>query len=465
MLEVSIVIPAYNEKLRLPSTLRALLEAQARGALVPARIHEILIVDDGSRDGTLEAIPKEVEASGLIRTFRLEPNHGKGAAIRKGLAQATGEWVLIADADQATPWNQLAVLAKAQEETRADIVIGSRGLSGSQLIRRQNRVRETLGKLFNRFIVMLTGLPFKDTQCGFKLMRRSGVAAFLYRLRINRFAWDVEFLMRARRAELSIIETPVVWSHQEGSKIRPFRDGLRMVVDFALIRFAMSLDSDSWRPALKTLAVFRMALGLWFALALHSVASVLLGLAIFLGWNTRKVLFLSALFGLVFPGTPPGLRWLLLVALVLPLDARWSMDRLLRPDEPEAPAEAGRWDLKLHYDGECGVCRRLVVIFSRLLDFPLSLARPAQLSPAIFEVMERENSWVLEDAQGKLHLRFEGVLFLLKTSGRPGPRALAWIAAKQPFRGLGTLAYRGFASHRATLARLVPELREPPEKG
>jgi dolichyl-phosphate beta-glucosyltransferase len=240
--ELSIVIPAYNERTRLPPTLLALLQAEKEGVLAPAELREIVIVDDGSKDGTLQAIPAPVHERGLLRTVRLERNSGKGAAVRRGLAEARGEWVLVADADMATPWTQLRVLCARQAESGSQIVIGSRGLRDSALLRRQNPVRETLGKLFNRFIVLLTGLRFKDTQCGFKLIHRPSVEPWLGRLAIDRFAWDVEFLMRAMKSGLRICEVPVVWSHQDGSSVRPLRDGIRMVVDFTRIRLRMLFE-------------------------------------------------------------------------------------------------------------------------------------------------------------------------------------------------------------------------------
>jgi dolichyl-phosphate beta-glucosyltransferase len=241
---ISVVIPAYNERFRLPDALLALLQARSSDAFAEVQITEILIVDDGSTDDTLAALPEPARASGILRTLRLNRNSGKGAAVRSGLREARGDWVLVADADQATPWNQLLVLLQEQERHQADIVIGSRGLSQSLLVRRQNPIREALGKLFNRLIVGLTGLPFKDTQCGFKLIRRPGILPFLPQLRIDRFAWDVEFLMRAQRAGLHITETPVTWCHQDGSKIRPLRDGLRMVLDFLVLRIRMALKHD-----------------------------------------------------------------------------------------------------------------------------------------------------------------------------------------------------------------------------
>lgn len=248
MFEISIVIPAYNESTRLPETLADLALHIASHTFNPAaRISEVVVVDDGSTDGTLDSISRlPADYPVPLKTHRLHRNSGKGAAVREGMNHSVAEWILIADADGSTPWDQLMILIQGLNEPpgAARIAIGSRGMDKSRLKRRQNPIRETLGKCFNRLVVLITGLPFKDTQCGFKLIHRPSVAAWLPELRVDRFAWDVEFLMLAALHRLGIVEIPVTWSHQDGSKVRPIRDGFRMVFDFIRIRARIVLTSS-----------------------------------------------------------------------------------------------------------------------------------------------------------------------------------------------------------------------------
>ena len=243
MFEISVVIPAYNEYSRLPSTLEDLSASIATRSLGSnVRITEVLVIDDGSSDNTLASIISLSSKLPSLRTHRLEHNSGKGAAVRVGFRQARAEWILIADADGSTPWDQLAHLVFGLDSAR--IAIGSRGMKESRLERRQNLVREGLGKCFNRLVVWVTGLPFKDTQCGFKLIHRPSITPWIDRLRVDRFAWDVEFLMLATLQGIGIIEIPVTWRHHEGSKVRPIRDGFRMVFDSIQIRARFALTSN-----------------------------------------------------------------------------------------------------------------------------------------------------------------------------------------------------------------------------
>ena len=234
-LALSIVIPAYNESARLPRTLAALRSAIDEGALAPLAVEEVIVVDDGSTDDTLRSIEAVLEGPWTTRVHRFEQNRGKGAAVRAGLALATRPWILFADADLATPWQEALLLAR-EAAGDARIVIGSRGLRASQLERRQHPLRELLGKSFNRLIVLVTGLPFKDTQCGFKLIHKASVEATLASLSVDRFAWDFEFLFAAHKAGVVIREVPIRWSHQDGSKIRPVWDGLTMLRDLGRVK-------------------------------------------------------------------------------------------------------------------------------------------------------------------------------------------------------------------------------------
>ena len=237
-MNVGIVIPAFNEAARLPRTLSQLQEAIQTKTLNPLSVTDVLVVDDGSTDATASVVASP------FRVLKLDQNRGKGAAIRAGIAASSAEWILVADADGSTPWIELLTLYRAlQTEKSAKIIIGSRGLKESQLQVRQSWVREHLGKLFNHLIVVVAGLPFRDTQCGFKLIHRPSISAWIETLTVDRFAWDVEFLLEALDRQISVVEVPVTWKHEEGSKVRLFRDGFRMVWDFLKIRVRVALRS------------------------------------------------------------------------------------------------------------------------------------------------------------------------------------------------------------------------------
>jgi dolichyl-phosphate beta-glucosyltransferase len=236
----TVVIPAFNEAARLPRTLGDLAARLAARVLDPLEVRQVLVVDDGSTDATATVAERHGRALPRFGVLRDDANRGKGHAVRRGLAAAGEAWVLTADADLATPWEEGAALARAALARGCDMVIGSRDLPGSVLAVRQSPVRERLGKLFNRFVRRLTGLPFRDTQCGFKLMRRAAVAPLLAGLAVDRFAWDVELLLAARARGLAIVELPVRWEHREGSRVRLWRDGLEMVAAVLQARWRLA---------------------------------------------------------------------------------------------------------------------------------------------------------------------------------------------------------------------------------
>jgi dolichyl-phosphate beta-glucosyltransferase len=226
---LSIVIPAYNEAQRLPKTLATidayLQEQPFRG--------EIVVVDDGSQDATLEIARKFAEG----RPARvLSPGHqGKGGAVRAGMLAAEGEWVLMTDADLCTPLEDAgALLAAAQEGF--DVAIGSRALPDSMLQIRQPFYREWMGRVGNKIIqaVLLPGI--RDTQCGFKLFRREAAREIFSRSLMNGWSFDIEALYLARRLGYRICEAPVHWSHRAGSKLRIGRDYLGTLRDLFVIR-------------------------------------------------------------------------------------------------------------------------------------------------------------------------------------------------------------------------------------
>lgn len=244
MKSLSLILPAYNEAKRLPRTFELIRKAMGDGAFEGFQLEEVLVVDDGSQDETSALTERERSHLKVLRTIRVEPNQGKGNAIHVGLRQARGEWCLIADADSATPWGQLAKLKAAcwgQGKQLAEIAMGSRDLPQSHRAIRQSWIRENLGRVFNFAVRLLTGLPYRDTQCGFKLLHRPSTLPFLELLEVRRFAWDVEFLLFAKKAGLRISEVPVDWEHQEGSRISPLWDGLEMFARVVQMRIRIAL--------------------------------------------------------------------------------------------------------------------------------------------------------------------------------------------------------------------------------
>lgn len=233
---LSIVIPAFNEERRLPETLKDLGLRLKTEEFRPFVLHEVLIVDDGSRDRTIEVAESFRDALPMLRVLPTPVNRGKGHAVRTGLKAATGDWALIADADMSTPWRELLVLGEALDRSKAEIAIASRDLPESNVTRHQSWIRENMGKTFNLIVRGITRLPYRDTQCGFKLVHLVAARPLLNELQVDRFAWDVEFLMAAVHHGLPIVEVPVEWSHKEESRVHPVRDAMDMALTVTGLR-------------------------------------------------------------------------------------------------------------------------------------------------------------------------------------------------------------------------------------
>jgi dolichyl-phosphate beta-glucosyltransferase len=226
---LSLVFPARNEERRLGRALDASI-AYLRHRGLP---YEVIVVDDGSDDGTRRIAEERAREDRAVRTLALPANRGKGAAVKAGLLHATGRWRLVSDVDLSTPIEELERL-EAHRAT-ADVIIGSRALSGSQLGLRQPASREWLGRSFN-LAVRAVGLSHcRDTQCGFKLWSAEAAEAVFPHLTIERFAFDVESLWLARAAGLRIAEVPVRWNHDAATTVRVGADGVRMLADLARI--------------------------------------------------------------------------------------------------------------------------------------------------------------------------------------------------------------------------------------
>jgi dolichyl-phosphate beta-glucosyltransferase len=213
---VSIVVPAYNEESRLPATLELVIGYLHAHVLSFA---EIVVVDDGSRDGTAALVEKWQRDHRCVRLLRNPGNRGKGFTVRHGVLEAKGEWILCTDADLSTPIAELDKLFAAAQQAGADIAIGSRALDRSLVGVHQSAFREMSGRLFNVVMRMITGLPFRDTQCGFKLFRAQAAREIFSRQKIEGFSFDVEDLMIAKLLGVRAVEVPVVWNNVEGTKV------------------------------------------------------------------------------------------------------------------------------------------------------------------------------------------------------------------------------------------------------
>jgi dolichyl-phosphate beta-glucosyltransferase len=229
---LSIVVPAYNEEERLVPSLGS-ISAYLDAAGIDA---EILVVDDGSKDKTAELAAK-VLAGRRGRVLRNGENRGKGYSVRHGVLEARGRFVLLTDADLSTPIDQHAKLAVEIRDRDLDVVIGSRALPNSDVQVRQGWLRQTMGQSFNAIVRALTGLQFRDTQCGFKLMDRERVKPLFEKMVVNRFAFDVELLFLCARFGLSVAEVPVVWRNAGGSKVKLLGDPLNMIADVLRVRW------------------------------------------------------------------------------------------------------------------------------------------------------------------------------------------------------------------------------------
>jgi glycosyltransferase involved in cell wall biosynthesis len=229
----SVVIPAFNEASRIGQTVRATLDYLQE--VNPK--NELIVVNDGSTDAT-GTIAREVLSGAKIAARLLEnfPNRGKGAAVRTGLLAAQEAIGLFFDADLSTPLEETPKVVDTIASGKFDIAFGSRSLDRSLIGDHQPWRREQGGRVFNLLVRVATGLPFWDTQCGFKAFRLDVCRPILEAARIAGFAFDVELLYLAQRAGLRLREVPVRWNHHEGSKVHFVQDSLRMLREVVALR-------------------------------------------------------------------------------------------------------------------------------------------------------------------------------------------------------------------------------------
>jgi len=229
--QISIVIPAYNESARIESALERVLGCvNERGWDA-----EVLVVDDGSTDSTAAVVKRWMTHHRQLQLFENPGNRGKGYSVRNGLLQAAGDIVMFTDADLSAPIEEAERLFSAIHGG-ADVAIGSRWLDKQRQTRHQPLYRRFFGRCYNALTRVVMGLPYKDTQCGFKAFRR-GAAKCIFPLQtIERWGFDPEILFIARKLDFKVVEVPVTWGHDERSRISYLRDGSQMLKEMVEIR-------------------------------------------------------------------------------------------------------------------------------------------------------------------------------------------------------------------------------------
>jgi dolichyl-phosphate beta-glucosyltransferase len=230
-LELSIIIPSYNEELRLPATLERV------AAYLSASKHtaEVLVVDDGSIDRTAEIAESFLSKIPTLRVVSNGVNRGKGFSVRHGMREAQGRIALFTDADLSAPIEEADKLISALEHY--DVAIGSRAVDRSLITVRQSPFREFAGIMFNKVVQLILWLPFVDTQCGFKAFRRERCRIIFEQQTIERFGFDPELLYLARHHGLHAVEIPVRWGHSPATKVSMLRDSIQMFLDVFQIRW------------------------------------------------------------------------------------------------------------------------------------------------------------------------------------------------------------------------------------
>lgn len=232
-IELSIVVPAFNEATRIEASLERIVTVVS--ALVTS--FEVLVVDDGSHDGTRALVETFAARDPHVAVFQYRQNRGKGFAVRKGVLASRGEWVLVTDADLSTPIEEAASLLADARSSGADVIVGSRNLPGHEPAARQSPLRVAMGWTFSRVVRGLKLTSVHDSQCGFKLFSQRAAQEIFERVNLDGFAFDVEVLLLARESGFTVREVAVAWSHVGRSSVSPLRDAPRMLRDVLALRF------------------------------------------------------------------------------------------------------------------------------------------------------------------------------------------------------------------------------------
>jgi dolichyl-phosphate beta-glucosyltransferase len=233
LVSLSIVIPAYNEEKRLQKTLDAVAGFIAGRAW---SFIEVIVVNDGSIDGTPNLVTAAAKRNPVFRVLSNPGNRGKGYSVRHGMIEARGDWRLFTDADLSAPIAEFDKLLSAAESAGAAVAFGSRALDRSLVEKHQSMFREYSGRFFNLVMQLITGLPYRDTQCGFKLYRADAARAIFGRQQLDGFGFDVENLFIARLLGFQSVEVPVRWSDVAGTKVSTLR-GLDAFADIVRVRW------------------------------------------------------------------------------------------------------------------------------------------------------------------------------------------------------------------------------------
>lgn len=224
--QLSIIIPAYNEERRLPPTLIDMIDYCENND----KTYEIIVVNDGSRDGTSEFVNKIGRIRSQVKLITLPKNYGKGHAVRTGMLNAQGEILLFADADGATPIVEMKKLEDAIHGG-VDVAIGSRAIASKDTTVKTIFLRKFMGRTFNFFVSHWLLPNFADTQCGFKMFTRRAAQFLFKHQQADEFSFDIEILFLARKVGLKIKEIPVNWTNIAGSKVNLVTDSMKMFID------------------------------------------------------------------------------------------------------------------------------------------------------------------------------------------------------------------------------------------
>lgn len=229
---LSVIVPAYNEAQRLGPSLVNMIQYLGRQDYAS----EIIVVDDGSTDSTVEVAKKELAA--FPHTLLLNgTNQGKGYSVKQGMLAGKGRYLLFTDADLSTPIEEISRFLKNMTEKGYDCVIASRALAESQVEIHQNRLRELMGKTFNKMARSLSFKGISDSQCGFKCFSQKAAHDLFALQKLKGFSFDAEILFLAQKRGYRVLETPVIWRNSAQSRVRMIRDPLVMFWDIARIRW------------------------------------------------------------------------------------------------------------------------------------------------------------------------------------------------------------------------------------